>query len=387
MVVTNKPSEFWNNRIQATEPALEPSQTRIPLVPDQTEFLERWFEFHQGHRFARAADGTDHCIAVIGEPFRNVSPGFLPRTLDELRTGRSNDASRPENRIRRRRLTSEEERPQEEPQQSIEDALDNLLNEISDEETPLTHTAQHQLPRSHQEQHENIVQPQTQPQEATETGINAALTRAQRRARERLVRVFGSLEDVAREDYESPLSTLYNRADARYQQAEARRATGDTTAPSTEGMSARERRDIEEQILWGVMTESRSDHISTNERDDSPLRQDVGNDRIAMLRSLTAMIRLRSGEDSQPPALQQTLDDPERPPPLTEEQMTKNLACQVCYVQLANIAVVPCGHMVMCQWCADVVVPVRHNTFPARPSKCPMCRKGIKQRFKIITGS
>lgn len=76
-----------------------------------------------------------------------------------------------------------------------------------------------------------------------------------------------------------------------------------------------------------------------------------------------------------------------RPPPLTEDQMTKNLACQVCYVQVADIAVIPCGHMVMCQWCADVVVPVKHNTFPARPTKCPMCRKGIKQRYKIHTAS
>jgi hypothetical protein len=37
----------------------------------------------------------------------------------------------------------------------------------------------------------------------------------------------------------------------------------------------------------------------------------------------------------------------------------------------------------MCQWCADVVIPVKHSHLPIRPSKCPMCRKMVKQRFKI----
>ncbi|KAF2634801.1 hypothetical protein P280DRAFT_438343, partial [Massarina eburnea CBS 473.64] len=82
----------------------------------------------------------------------------------------------------------------------------------------------------------------------------------------------------------------------------------------------------------------------------------------------------------------QTLDAPDRPDPLSDEQMTKNLACQVCYVQIADIAILPCGHMCMCKWCADVVVPVKHSTFPARPSQCPMCRKGVKQRVKIHVG-
>ena len=67
-----------------------------------------------------------------------------------------------------------------------------------------------------------------------------------------------------------------------------------------------------------------------------------------------------------------TLDNqPDRPAPKTDEEMTKTLACQVCYQQLADIAVLPCGHMVMCQWCADVVIPVRHSHIPTRPSKMP----------------
>jgi hypothetical protein len=90
----------------------------------------------------------------------------------------------------------------------------------------------------------------------------------------------------------------------------------------------------------------------------------------------------------QPEGPVQTLDNqPNRPPPMTDEEMTKTLACQVCYQQLADTAVLPCGHMVMCQWCADVVIPVKHSHLPIRPSKCPMCRKAVKQRFRIHMGS
>ncbi|PVI04398.1 hypothetical protein DM02DRAFT_556207 [Periconia macrospinosa] len=373
--------EFWNNRLLATDPPLEASQTRIPSIPDQTEFLERWFEFHQGYRIVNAADGTEIRIAVIGEPFHDVSPGLLPRTVEELRAGRPNDASRPENRTRRRRLTSEEQRPQG-PQQSIEDALDSLLNEISDDDIASPAPPdQPDQPTLEQTPAQTPAQAMNLPDDAlnaTETNLsNLRLIRA----RERLTRVFGTREDVQREDYESPLSTLYNRAEARYQQAEARRATGDTTAPSTDGMSARERQNIEEQILWGVLTESRSAANQAGNQSGDPT--EISN---STLDALVARIT-RNRRIPRPPSPTQTLDNPERPPPLTEAQMTKNLACQVCYVQIANIAVVPCGHMVMCQWCADVVVPVRHNHFPARPSKCPMCRKGIKQRFKIHTAA
>jgi hypothetical protein len=87
------------------------------------------------------------------------------------------------------------------------------------------------------------------------------------------------------------------------------------------------------------------------------------------------------------PAPPMSLDNqPDRPAPKTEAEMTKVLACQVCYQQVADIAVVPCGHMVMCQWCADVVVPIKHSHIPTRPTKCPMCRRRVKQRFKVHTG-
>lgn len=486
--LANLLSEFWTNRLAATDPPLEISQTRIPEIPDQTEFLERWFEFHQGYRIARLADGTEQRIAVIGEPFKEVSPGFLPRTLDQLRAGVINDARRPENRLRRRRLSEEEQRP-EEPQQSLDSALDDLLQDVSEDQT----SQPVELPAA---QTTSVPPPPTEPARPQIRPLNRGEARLQR-ARERFARVFGTREDLQQEDYESPLSTMYNRAYDRYNQAEERRATGTTEAPSLDGLSARERREIEEQLLWGVMRESASHHELETEgnvwsytpRPPRP-RQEVDNQsandttpadqqnptsfaswlnaqndpdsptsnaiNAAAVRE-QALRSIRSGPYYQQPSTRvpshpsttagpssasstsasvhpqhglshvqnsisqitselqrlrlasealstarysmnprftpdpqsaQTLDSqPTRPAPRTDEQMTKTLACQVCYQQLADIAVLPCGHMVMCLWCADVVVPVKHSHLPIRPTKCPMCRKVIKQRFRIHMGS
>lgn len=428
----------------------------------------------------------------MGEPFKEVSPGFLPRTLAQLRAGVANDARRPENRLRRRQLSTEGEQPQE-PTQSLDSALDSLIAEASDEETP----------RPSQDAAPTPTQPQVQTDRPRP--LNRGEARLQR-ARERFARVFGTREDIQQDDYESPLSTMYNRAYDRYRQAEERRATDTVAPPTLEGLSVQERREIEEQLLWGVMRESASHHelpsnsgqeaalygllsegnvwsynpinrwdrasersrlspqppldasendqaqpnapatraetnqnlTSTTRESTTSLGQETTNidDHIRRLRERVAAMTANPTQSGAPsptnrptPRLSQiqqdiqqltaeinrvqatseqiiaaryalhartladrpihTLDNqPGRPNPCTDQEMTRTLACQVCYQQLADIAVLPCGHMVMCQWCADVVIPVRHSHIPVdRASKCPMCRKVVKQRFKIHLGS
>ena len=82
-------------------------------------------------------------------------------------------------------------------------------------------------------------------------------------------------EDVQREDYESPLSSMYNRAWDRYRQAEQRRASGETTAPSLEGLTNQERREIEDQLVWGVLQESRENLIRGGQSNDRDERRDT----------------------------------------------------------------------------------------------------------------
>ncbi|KAF1834939.1 hypothetical protein BDW02DRAFT_466871, partial [Decorospora gaudefroyi] len=205
--------EFWNNRLAATDPPLEVAQTRIPEIPDQTEFLERWCEFHQGFRIVKREDGAEQRIAVIGEPFKDVSPGFLPRTLDQLRAGVENDAERMENRLRRRRLSAEDQ--PEQAHQSVQETLDDLLREADEAVEGLSQTTARRGAS---------VSPRIQ-EVASEPPRPLTRREAQvQRARERFARVFGSREELQQDDYESPLTQMYSRAYDRYRQAEERRA-------------------------------------------------------------------------------------------------------------------------------------------------------------------
>lgn len=72
--------------------------------------------------------------------------------------------------------------------------------------------------------------------------------------------------------------------------------------------------------------------------------------------------------------------------PMTDEQMTVKLECQVCYAQIATIAMLPCGHLTMCQWCSDQHSPTlpHDRTRPRRAAACPVCRKGIRQKVKVF---
>lgn len=78
-------TEFWNARIQAADPPIRPAQTRIPEVPDQTEFLQSWYDYHRGYRIEKRGDGTEERVEVRGEPLRDVAPGHLPRSPSDIR--------------------------------------------------------------------------------------------------------------------------------------------------------------------------------------------------------------------------------------------------------------------------------------------------------------
>ncbi|GAB7364293.1 hypothetical protein MBLNU230_g4838t1 [Neophaeotheca triangularis] len=116
--------EFWQRRVEIS--GFQPAQTRIPEVPDQTTFLERWYEFHRGYRVVRREDGSEERVAVLGEPFREVDPGELPRTLEELREGR--ERSSIDERITGPVVQEEDTGP------GLEEALESMFEDAEQEE-------------------------------------------------------------------------------------------------------------------------------------------------------------------------------------------------------------------------------------------------------------
>lgn len=118
--------EFWQKRVDVS--GLQPAQTRVPEVPDQTAFLEKWYDFYRGYRTVRGEDGTEERIAVLGEPFRDVDPGELPRTLEELREGRE-----------RSRLDEMVDAPMVEEQEAgpgLEETLERMFEDAEEEDGP-----------------------------------------------------------------------------------------------------------------------------------------------------------------------------------------------------------------------------------------------------------
>lgn len=81
------------------------------------------------------------------------------------------------------------------------------------------------------------------------------------------------------------------------------------------------------------------------------------------------------------------LDEPGRPAAIEDDEAFKiDNRCDVCLQQLATVATFPCGHMIMCVWCADSVVP-RHpaaRNVPRNPgAKCPQCRRKVKHIYTV----
>ncbi|KAF2498115.1 hypothetical protein BU16DRAFT_580635 [Lophium mytilinum] len=463
--------EFWNNRIASADPPLPLSRTRIPELPDQTEFLERWNEFHQGYRIVKAADGTESRIAVVGEPFRDVSPGYLPLTVNELRTGQQNDATRALNRTTRA-TTPAEAASTAEPHRTIEEELDDLLEDEDDVDIP-----------------------SAQPQRSLE--IQQLRERRAEWTAERTRRVWGTREDIESDDYMSPITGLFirhaewnrrriemNRAEAEQRRIEGERdffaglsnspasphssalsltpvdlARRHTSPPDVEPVASRAPEQItvgsrpsgneatsmpqEHPHLRQLRAEERQletleqlrnaqrrhreqlQHLRTEERQleqlsdvqrrhleqlqvrmEEPFQvgQQARREGIPRTTSATESLlddfehRLRAmvspdsrGEEARDLLASlhlptKHLDNDSRPEPKTDAEKMVKLECQICYQQVADIACVPCGHLVMCEWCADIQMPIKHRNIPETGAKCPMCRKKVTQRIRVHIG-
>ena len=78
---------------------------------------------------------------------------------------------------------------------------------------------------------------------------------------------------------------------------------------------------------------------------------------------------------------------------LPSEQMRQNMECSICYEQKSTIVLVPCGHLSMCEWCADEAVPTDPKTGriarardaegEVKEGRCPMCRAVVRKKLRV----
>lgn len=142
---------FWSVRVQQS--GILPRHTKIPDTPNQDEFTKRWLEFHQGYRIVQTSDGRQERIAVSGEPLKDVDPGVMPRTLDELRAGRLTGTEVAPVADNPPALAEVDSGP------SLDEALDQLLGEALTEEGQV----QPQTNREVEAEVRNVDQNGTQP--------------------------------------------------------------------------------------------------------------------------------------------------------------------------------------------------------------------------------
>ena len=62
-------------------------------MPDQSGFLEQWYNWHRRYRTVKHDDGREERQALLGERLEDTLPGYFPRTLNELRAGTSRESA------------------------------------------------------------------------------------------------------------------------------------------------------------------------------------------------------------------------------------------------------------------------------------------------------
>lgn len=92
-----------------------------------------------------------------------------------------------------------------------------------------------------------------------------------------------------------------------------------------------------------------------------------------------------AGPDSPSPSKGLDNQNDGRPDPKETDELTVNMECKSCMTQLVDTVLLPCGHAILCRWCAAQHMPSVRND-PTRPkgnATCPLCRKSVKQKLRI----
>ena len=151
---------------------------------------------------------------------------------------------------------------------------------------------------------------------------------------------------------------------------DARRAVARTEVPAEQGDILQHLlRDLGETERNAIIERMQANGTAQALRDWPP--QGEPEHPIALWQRLTRN-QPRSGDlvesDSDDETDRQGLDieDDGRPDPKTDEELMVKMDCKVCYTQMADTACLPCGHLVLCQWCSEQPVSYTHLTLPTK---------------------
>lgn len=405
------------------------ADTRLPESPDITDFLRQWDDWHRGFRLIVNEDGTEQRQAMVGEPLSECAHGFLPRSVDELRNGlQPGDQERLERGDQPERPIAPVHRPDDD---FVVPDDERLFDEEPDGPTPPPEPTMRQAaaaehghlaelagdysfsPPDSRAQIQTLSTEPSQPSDRTDdVDVNRPLRIARQhyqrvtnlrrdlqKMRISIDRVVSGLQasDIDVPDTEDALEQLnrLNERFARYQEApldmpEVNHA--DYVSPIG-GM-------FERAWRWHHQVQTDRQH-ARSAQDTETLRDSQGRfvplpqiNHSEMSYEQMLALTMRQPDRDRPAEGQQEeatpfmgLDQPGRPPPIEDDEAFKvDTRCEVCLHQVANVATFPCGHMVMCSWCADEVIP-RHVAARNVPrdltAKCPQCRRKVKHVYKV----
>ncbi|KAI9825121.1 MAG: hypothetical protein M1832_001441 [Thelocarpon impressellum] len=409
---------FWEARVAAESPPIQSAQTRVPAVPDQTEFLDTWYAYHRGYREVTLQSGEVRREEMLGEPLKDVAPGHLPRSLEELLRlevespardavplGVEHPVGDPDGAAAYTESQSRRLSALRRALRRVRRGIGRLMFGLGELSDAVPEARQLTLAGGDIDRQLDLVEEGLSETQEHLHGANASrrATAAhvfgeplalvpeeeERRSNERLASAFGSREmEQQRAESESLFHRLRRRAMRRDGEAEERllsdsTATSESSRPASSRSRARPQRRRSpptappppEPVGEGLAeaAELSSPHPSPS----APY-------------SYGSYGSSSDSDSASASALGKGLDDAHdgRPPPLDDGQMTVSLECKVCYSQIADTAVLPCGHMVMCRWCAEIHIPSapRDRTAVNWPASCPLCRRKVRQKIKIYRG-
>jgi hypothetical protein len=222
---------------------------------------------------------------------------------------------------------------------------------------------------------------------------------------------FGTREEWESPDYQSPLGLMFNRAWTRYRDAEDQRRVHETeiqdrmtrvsisdqsaamSQPGTLDQTHRHPRH-QTDTIWAAgyaarFGDSSEEELQRIQAMAARLNSQHGHPLSDYPLYITERYRQPSPERSNPIDTQAS-----RPAALEPAEMTANIACRICEEQKIDCITLPCYHMTMCHWCAEIMRSDarRARRDPDNPFlrqlrgegwNCPICRKGVEGTRRV----